>query len=61
MADRWWLAFIVLNMLDAHITGVNLAQGAIELNPLAIHSVTVRAILAGVIGMVFLLQVKRNG
>jgi hypothetical protein len=39
---------------------MNLAQRAIELNPLAIHNVAVRAILAAGIGMVILLAGKKK-
>jgi hypothetical protein len=60
LCDTWWLAFITLNILDAHITNVNLAQGAIELNPLAIHNVAVRAILAAGIGAVIFLAGKKK-
>jgi hypothetical protein len=60
ICDTWWLAFITLNILDAHITNVNLAQGASELNPLALHNVAVRAILAAGIGMVIFLAGKKK-
>jgi hypothetical protein len=51
-------AFVVLNILDAHITGVSLALGSSELNPIAMafgSNILLKALIACAIGIALVL------
>ncbi|MGB2798493.1 MAG: DUF5658 family protein [Dehalococcoidia bacterium] len=51
-------AFVGLNILDAYMTGVSLALGSSELNPIATafgSNILIKALIASAIGIAFVL------